>query len=85
MSNTVNRKNTTNTVKTGNMQTNLKVKKRQRQYQGSQQGGFSGFGGGGNGGDYPIFFESMFSRSNGGGRRSAQYKGQDFNLNCTLI
>jgi hypothetical protein len=27
-----------------------------------------------------IRFESMFGgRSNGGGRRSAQYKGQDFN------
>jgi curved DNA-binding protein len=63
-----------------------KSKRQQRQYQGSgQQGGFSGFGGGGNGGDYSDFFESMFGgRSNGGGRRSAQYKGQDFNSELHL-
>nr|WP_315207938.1 J domain-containing protein [uncultured Flavobacterium sp.] len=55
--------------------------KQQRQYQGNgQQGGF------GSGGDFSDFFESMFGgRSSGGeGRRSAQFKGQDFNAELHL-
>jgi curved DNA-binding protein len=65
--------------------------KQQRQYQGNgQQGGFGGggFGGGGfsGGGDFSDFFESMFGgrASGGGGRRSAQFKGQDFNAELHL-
>jgi len=66
--------------------------KNQRQYSRTgQQGGFGGFGGGGGfgssgqGGDYSDFFESMFGgRSAGGGRRSAQYKGQDLNAELHL-
>ena len=59
--------------------------KQQRQYQGhGQQGGF-GAGGFGGGGDFSDFFESMFGgRSSGGGRRSAQFKGQDFNAELHL-
>lgn len=60
-------------------------KRQQQQYQGSgQQGGFEGFSGGG---DYSDFFESMFggqSARGGGGRRSAQFKGQDFNAELHL-
>ena len=55
--------------------------RQQHQYQGnSQQGGFSGEG------DFSDFFESMFGgrSSAGGGRRSAQYKGQDFNAELQL-
>ena len=55
--------------------------RQQQQYQGnSQQGGFSGEG------DFSDFFESMFGgrSSAGGGRRSAQYKGQDFNAELQL-
>jgi curved DNA-binding protein len=66
--------------------------KNQRQYSRSgQQGGFGGFGGGGGfgssgqGGDYSDFFESMFGgRSSGGGRRTAQHKGQDLNAELHL-
>lgn len=63
--------------------------KQQRQYQGNgNQGGFGGSGGGGfsGGGDFSDFFESMFGgrTSGGGGRRSAQYKGQDFNAELHL-
>jgi curved DNA-binding protein len=61
-----------------------KSKRQQQQYQGNgQQGGFEGFSGGG---DYSDFFESMFGgRSNrGGGRRSTQFKGQDFNAELHL-
>jgi curved DNA-binding protein len=65
--------------------------KQQRQYHGNgQQGGFGGggFGGGGfsGGGDFSDFFESMFGgrASGGGGRRSAQFKGQDFNAELHL-
>ena len=60
--------------------------KQQRQYQGNgQQGGFSG-GGFSGGGDFSDFFESMFGgRTSGpGGRRSAQFKGQDFNAELHL-
>ena len=60
--------------------------KQQRQYQGNQQqGGFDG-GGFSGGGDFSDFFESMFGgrSSDGGGRRSAQYKGQDFNAELQL-
>ena len=60
--------------------------KQQRQYQGNgQQGGFGGSGFGG-GGDFSDFFESMFGgrASSGGGRRSAQFKGQDFNAELHL-
>ena len=55
--------------------------KQQRQYQGNgQQGGFGG------GADFSDFFESMFGgrSSGGGGRRSAQFKGQDFNAELHL-
>ena len=63
--------------------------KQQRQYQGNgNQGGFGGSGGGGfsGGGDFSDFFESMFGgrTSGGGGRRTAQYKGQDFNAELHL-
>ena len=63
--------------------------KQQRQYQGNgNQGGFGGSGGGGfsGGGDFSDFFESMFGgrTSGGGGRRSAQYKGKDFNAELHL-
>ncbi|MFH6972403.1 DnaJ C-terminal domain-containing protein [Flavobacterium petrolei] len=59
--------------------------KQQRQYQGNgQQGGFGG-GGFSGGGDFSDFFESMFGgRASGGGRRSAQFKGQDFNAELHL-
>ncbi|WP_413998797.1 DnaJ C-terminal domain-containing protein [Flavobacterium sp. W1B] len=57
--------------------------KRQQQQSGSQYGDFGGFSGGG---DYSDFFESMFGgrASSGGGRRSTQYKGQDFNAELHL-
>lgn len=61
-----------------------KSKRQQQQYQsGGQQGGFGGFGGGE---DYSDFFESMFGgrASRGGGGRSPQYKGQDFNAELHL-
>ena len=63
--------------------------KQQRQYQGNgNQGGFGGTGGGGfsGGEDFSDFFESMFGgrASGGGGRRSAQFKGQDFNAELHL-
>ena len=63
--------------------------KQQRQYQGNgQQGGFGGFSGGGfgGGGDFSDFFESMFGgrATGGGGRRSTQFKGQDFNAELHL-
>jgi curved DNA-binding protein len=60
--------------------------KQQRQYQGNgQQGGFGG-GGFSGGGDFSDFFESMFGSrgSGGGGRRTAQFKGQDFNAELHL-
>ena len=59
--------------------------KQQRQYQGNgQQGGFGG-GGFSGGGDFSDFFESMFGgRASGGGSRSAQFKGQDFNAELHL-
>jgi curved DNA-binding protein len=60
--------------------------KQQRQYQGNgQQGGFGG-GGFSGGGDFSDFFESMFGgrAASGGGRRSAQFKGQDFNAELHL-
>ena len=62
-----------------------KSKRQQQQYQssGQQGGGFGGFSGGG---DYSDFFESMFGgrASRGAGRRSAQFKGQDFNAELHL-
>lgn len=64
-----------------------KAKQQQRQYQRSgQQDGYTNFGGYGGGGDYSDFFESMFGGqySRGGGRRSAQFKGQDFNAELHL-
>jgi curved DNA-binding protein len=66
-----------------------KAKQQQQQYQRSGQGGdFGGFGGGGfsGGGDYSDFFESMFGgrTSGGGGRRTAAYKGEDFNAELHL-
>lgn len=60
--------------------------KQQRQYQGNGQQ--SSFGGGGfsGGGDFSDFFESMFGgrAAGGGSRRSAQFKGQDFNAELHL-
>jgi curved DNA-binding protein len=60
--------------------------KQQRQYQGNGQQ--AGFGGGGfsGGGDFSDFFESMFGgrAASDGGRRSAQFKGQDFNAELHL-
>lgn len=62
-----------------------KSKRQQQQYQssGQQGGGFGGFSGGG---DYSDFFESLFGvrTSRGGGGRSAQFKGQDFNAELHL-
>lgn len=58
-----------------------KSKRQQQQYQGTgQQGGFGG------GGDYSDFFESMFGgrSTRGRGRRSTQFKGQDFNAELHL-
>lgn len=63
-----------------------KAKQQQKQYQRSgQQDGYTNFGGYG-GGDYSDFFESMFGgrTSSGGGRRSPQFKGQDFNAELHL-
>ena len=67
----------------------IEKSKQQRQYQGNgNQGGFGGSGGGGfrGGDDFSDFFESMFGgrTSGGGGRRTAQYKGQDFNAELHL-
>lgn len=65
-----------------------KAKQQQRQYQRSgQQDGYTNFGGyGGGGGDYSDFFESMFGGqyARGGGHRSPQFKGQDFNAELHL-
>lgn len=64
-----------------------KAKQQQRQYQRSgQQDGYTNFGGYGGGGDYSDFFESMFGGqyARGGGRRSPQFKGQDFNAELHL-
>ncbi|MDI5894543.1 J domain-containing protein [Flavobacterium algoritolerans] len=60
-----------------------KSKQQQQYHRGGQQDGFGGFSGGG---DFSDFFESMFGgRSSGsGGRRSAQFKGQDFNAELHL-
>jgi curved DNA-binding protein len=65
-----------------------KAKQQQQQYQnggGQQGGGFGGYGGFSGGGDYSDFFESMFG---GGGqrgsRRTAAFKGQDFNAELHL-
>ncbi len=60
-----------------------KSKQQQQYHRGGQQDGFGGFSGGG---DFSDFFESMFGgRSSGsGGRRTAQFKGQDFNAELHL-
>lgn len=61
-----------------------KARQQQQQYQnsGDQQGGFGGFSAGG---DYSDFFESMFgSARQRGSRRSAAFKGQDFNAELHL-
>ena len=65
-----------------------KARQQQQQYQntgGQQGGGFGGFGEFSGGGDYSDFFESMFG---GGGqkgsRRTAAFKGQDFNAELHL-
>ena len=58
-----------------------KSTQQQQQYQGNgQQGGFS------EGADFSDFFESMFGgRAQGnGGRRTTQFKGQDFNAELQL-
>nr|WP_315152377.1 J domain-containing protein [uncultured Flavobacterium sp.] len=65
-----------------------KTKQQQQQYQdagGQQGGGFGGFGGFSEGGDYSDFFESMFGgRGQRGSRRTAAFKGQDFNAELHL-
>ena len=65
-----------------------KSKQQQQYHRGGQQDGFGGFGGGefSGSGDFSDFFESMFGgRSTGGrSRRSAQFKGQDFNAELHL-
>ena len=60
-----------------------KSKQQQQYHRAGQQDSFGGFSGGG---DFSDFFESMFGgRSSGsGGRRSAQFKGQDFNAELHL-
>lgn len=60
--------------------------KQQRQYQGNGQQGSFGGGGFSGGGDFSDFFESMFGgrAAGGGGRRNAQFKGQDFNAELHL-
>jgi len=63
-----------------------KAKQQQQYYQrGGQQADYSSFGGDGT--DYSDFFESLFGggfKRGGGGGRSAQYKGQDFNAELHL-
>lgn len=65
-----------------------KAKQQQQQYQnagGQQGGGFGGFGGFSGGGDYSDFFESMFGgRGQRGSRKTAVFKGQDFNAELHL-
>jgi curved DNA-binding protein len=65
-----------------------KAKQQQQQYQnagGQQGGGFGGFGGFSGGGDYSDFFESMFGGSGQrGSRKTAVFKGQDFNAELHL-
>jgi curved DNA-binding protein len=65
-----------------------KAKQQQQQYQnvgGQQGGGFGGFGGFSGGGDYSDFFESMFgSEGQRGSRKTAVFKGQDFNAELHL-
>ncbi|WP_016988403.1 DnaJ C-terminal domain-containing protein [Flavobacterium sp. ACAM 123] len=58
-------------------------KRQQQHYQRSGQQ--ADFGGGGSA-DYSDFFESMFGgrSARGGGRRTAQFKGQDFNAELHL-
>lgn len=60
--------------------------KQKRQYQGQGQNDGFGEGGFGGGGDFSDFFESMFGGRSAGsnGRRSTQYKGQDFNAELHL-
>ena len=61
-----------------------KSKQQQQQYQsGTQQDGFGGFSGGN---DFTDFFETMFggNSSANSGRRSVQYKGEDFNAELHL-
>ena len=62
--------------------------KRQQQSKGQYQGsgGFEGFSGQDfSGGDFSDFFESMFGgRASGGRRRSAAFRGQDFNAELQL-
>lgn len=59
-------------------------KSKQQQYQsGGQQDGFGGFSGGN---DFTDFFETMFGGHSSGnaGRRSVQFKGEDFNAELHL-
>ena len=60
--------------------------KQQRQYQGNGQQGDFGGGSFSGGGDFSDFFESMFGShtASGSGRRSAQFKGQDFSAELHL-
>lgn len=89
LSHTENRKKYDNCGENWQHAEEFEKSKQQRQYQGNgNQGGFGGSGGGGfsGGGDFSDFFESMFGgrASGGGGRRSAQFKGQDFNAELHL-
>jgi curved DNA-binding protein len=63
-----------------------KAKQQQQYHQGGrQQGGYTNFGG--DASDYSDFFENLFGggrSARGSGRRSAQYKGQDFNAELHL-
>lgn len=62
----------------------------QQQYSGGgfggrTSGGFEGFGGAGDHGDFSDFFESMFGgAARGGGRRTARFRGQDYNAELHL-
>lgn len=65
-----------------------KYRQAQQQQRQAYSGGTGGFDFGGNyeGGDFSDFFESMFGGMGGrtGGRRQAQFRGQDYNAEVTL-
>lgn len=60
----------------------------QQTYQGQHTGGFGGAGGFAGGGfeegDFSDFFESMFGGATRGGRRTAGFRGQDYNAELQL-
>ncbi len=69
-----------------------KSKQQSRGYSSAQEYGDAGFGGGNfssedfSSGDFSDFFNAMFGGADGGrgGRRKAQFKGQDFNAEMTI-